>query len=87
MFAVESVSPRIKVIKLTKSLSIKKVLFVDNLRHNLLSISQLCDKGMLVSFTAHKCVLTLGEKLKLEGIRVNNVYKIDRSTKMKAFRH
>ena len=33
--------------------SIKNVLVVDGLKHSLLSVSQLCDKGFLVSFASH----------------------------------
>ncbi|KAH1130336.1 hypothetical protein J1N35_001714 [Gossypium stocksii] len=33
----------------------KNVLFVDGLKSNLVSISQLCDQGMLVNFTKDKC--------------------------------
>ena len=33
-----------------QSLSIRHVLFVDGLKHNLLSISQLCDMGNKVTF-------------------------------------
>ena len=58
-------------IRLTKLLSIEKVLYVSGLKHNLLSISQLCDKGMCVKFTTDKCILNLGSKLKLEGIRID----------------
>ena len=32
---------------------IKDVLFVDGLKHNLLSISQLCDKGYKITFEPH----------------------------------
>ena len=34
---------------------IKNLLLVENLKFNLLSISQLCDKGYKVSFEAHAC--------------------------------
>ena len=34
---------------------IKNVLLVENLKYNLLSISQLCDKGFRVSFETHAC--------------------------------
>ena len=36
---------------------IENVLLVDGLKHNLLSVSQLCDKGYLVSFDSHNCVI------------------------------
>ena len=35
---------------------IESVLLVDNLQHNLLSISQLCDKGFKVIFEASHCI-------------------------------
>jgi len=53
------------------------VLFVDGLKHNLLSVSQMCDKGCEVLFTAKDCKIknvSLG-KLVAKGIRAeNNVY-------------
>jgi hypothetical protein len=33
----------------------QNVLFVDGLKHNLLSVSQMCDKGCEVLFTAKDC--------------------------------
>ena len=36
---------------------IENVLFVDNLKHNLLSISQLCDKVYRVVFKTSKCLI------------------------------
>ncbi|XP_073220716.1 uncharacterized protein [Cicer arietinum] len=48
---------------------IKDVLYVKGLKHNLLSISQLCDKGYQVYFTSHTCTLEHKEddSLKLIG--------------------
>jgi len=37
------------------STSIKNVLLIDGLKHSLLSIYQLCDKGRLVSCDSHIC--------------------------------
>ena len=34
---------------------IENVLLADDLKHNLLSISQLCDKGYVIEFDASKC--------------------------------
>ena len=34
---------------------IKDLLFVEGLKHNLLSISQLCDKDFRICFDAHAC--------------------------------
>jgi len=39
------------------STSIENVLLVDGLKHSLLSVSQLCDKGFLVSFDSHNCFI------------------------------
>ena len=58
-------------IKLTSFISLEQVLFVDSQKHNLLSVSQLCDKGLSVCFTANKCVLTLHENLELVRIRID----------------
>ena len=57
-------------IKLSRFITLEKVLYVDNLKHNLLSISQLCDKGLSVCFTTDKCILTLHENLELIGVRI-----------------
>ncbi|XP_027186150.1 uncharacterized protein [Cicer arietinum] len=50
-----------------------------DLKHNLLSISQLCDKGFKVHFTSMSCTLEHKEVkgMKLTGKRVNNIYMID----------
>nr|KYP36602.1 hypothetical protein KK1_042260 [Cajanus cajan]KYP36606.1 hypothetical protein KK1_042264 [Cajanus cajan] len=38
------------------STSIENVLLVDGLKHSLLSVSQLCDKGFSVSFVMESCL-------------------------------
>jgi len=45
--------------KIAESLShsIEDVYLVDNLKHNLLSVSQLCDKDNLVVFTSDRCLV------------------------------
>jgi len=45
--------------KVTSSSStvIKNVLLVEGLKHNLLSISQLCDKGLKVIFESNHCLI------------------------------
>jgi len=40
------------------SIIIKDVLLVDGLKHNLLSIGQLCDKGYKVTFKPDLCLIT-----------------------------
>ena len=37
---------------------IKDVLLVDGLKHSLLSISQLCDKGYKITFEPNRCLIT-----------------------------
>jgi FtsZ-binding cell division protein ZapB len=55
----------------------QNVLFVDGLKHNLLSVSQMCDKGCEVLFTAKDCKIkeVSSGKLVAKGVRTeNNVY-------------
>ncbi|WP_229130453.1 hypothetical protein, partial [Ancylomarina sp. 16SWW S1-10-2] len=40
-----------------RNISFNDVAYVEGLKHNLLSISQLCDKGFLVDFKEEKCIL------------------------------
>ena len=63
--------------------SIENVLLVEGLKHNLLSVSQLCDKGYLVSFDSQKCLIEHKHDINIKhvGHRVNNVYMIDLSIK------
>ena len=57
---------------------IENVCLVENLNHNLLSISQLCDKGYKVIFNKSKCVIenTCDGKLLFIGKRCINLYTI-----------
>jgi hypothetical protein len=53
------------------------VLFVDGLKHNLLSVSQVCDRGCEVVFTSKDCRIKSVDsgQLVAKGIRIeNNVY-------------
>ncbi|KAL8116897.1 hypothetical protein AgCh_023177 [Apium graveolens] len=58
---------------------IDEVALVDGLKHNLLSISQLCDRGNTVSFNSEACVVTSKKdnKVVLTGVRKGNVYLDD----------
>ena len=58
--------------------SIENVLLVDGLKHNLISISQLCDKGYKVIFDKKVCTIidTITKKVLFIGNRKNNVYRI-----------
>ncbi|GAV84554.1 hypothetical protein CFOL_v3_27998, partial [Cephalotus follicularis] len=59
--------------------SIHNVLFVDGLKHNLLSISQLCNKDCRVSFEKDSCkVININNnKFNFVGYRHGNVYVVD----------
>jgi len=58
--------------------SIEDVYLVDGLKHNLLSVPQLCDKDNLVIFTSNHCLVVdmdTGNAV-LRGKRHKNVYKV-----------
>jgi len=61
------------------NLIIQNVLLVEGLKHNLLSISQQCDKGLQVTFQPEICLVSSADYIKthLVGKRVNNVYMLD----------
>ena len=58
---------------------IENVLFVNGLRYNLLSISQLCDKGFKVIFESSYYIIkdSQNDKIIFMGHRNENVYTID----------
>ena len=57
---------------------ISNVLLVKNLKHNLLSINQLCDKGFKISFSENKCsILDQNQNLIFEGNRDRNIYVLN----------
>jgi len=66
-------------IKVKGNLTIQNVLLVEGLKHNLLSISQLCDKGLQVTFQPEICLISSEDSrhTHLVGKRVNNVYMLD----------
>jgi len=60
-------------------LLIHDVLYVEGLKHNLLNISQLCDKGYQVTFRTNSCEIRLpnSKDVLLIGKRSNNIYLLD----------
>jgi len=59
------------------SFNIKNVLLVEGMKHNLISISQLCDKGFKVMFEPNKCfIYDAYGSIVLIGKRVNNIYQL-----------
>ena len=63
----------------TQTLSIHHVLLVNGLKHNLLSISQLCDMGNKVTLYPKNCFVTSlkDDKVVFSGEKVDIVYIID----------
>ena len=66
-------------IKIGSSPLIENVILVDGLKHNLLSISQLCDRDFKVIFDDSSCNVLDGkiDACILPEFRENNVYIID----------
>ncbi len=61
------------------SSSIEDILLVQSLKHNLLSISQLCDKGNRVIFESKECMVQRlsDNEIIMRGRRIDNVYLVD----------
>ena len=61
------------------NIMISDVYYVEGLKHNLLSISQFCDKGFEVKFSSDFCYVNDAKtkSTKLRGKRTNNVYLVD----------
>ena len=66
-------------IQITPSTFVDNVRFVDGLKHNLLSVSQLCDKDFDVLFKPSMCIITnlIDNSLVFKGLRCDNVYVVD----------
>jgi len=66
------------VISNGSSFNIKNVLLVEGLKHNLISISQFCDKGFKVVFELNHCLIydACGSIILIVK-RVNNLYLLD----------
>jgi len=64
------------------SLLIHDVLYVEGLKHSLLSISQLCDRGYQVTFRTNSCEIHLpnSKDVLLIGKRSNTIYLLDISS-------
>lgn len=57
---------------------IEYVLHVEGLKHNLLSISQICDKSFKINFIKDECLIEdeATHEVKLKGKRINNIFMI-----------
>ena len=68
----------IGTVSMSSNLMIENVLLVKGLKHNLLSISQLCDKNYKVIFDNNKCCINSPDgKALIVGLRHDNVYTLD----------
>lgn len=58
------------------TITIKYILFVKGLKHNLLSVSQLCDNVYSTDFDALSCLIEhkVSKSLVFKGYMVNNIY-------------
>jgi len=59
--------------------TIKDVMLIDGLKHNLLSISQFCDNGFAITFNTQCCIIqhNYDKDIMFKGLRVDNVYVLD----------
>ncbi|CAM8944616.1 unnamed protein product [Rhodiola kirilowii] len=67
-------------VRISDTIRIKEVSLVENLKYNLLSVSQLCLDGKNhVIFNSHDCLVRCNEtgKTVLRGIRVGEIYTVD----------
>ncbi|CAM8902088.1 unnamed protein product [Rhodiola kirilowii] len=67
-------------VRISDTIRIRQVSLVENLKYNLLSVSQLCQYGKNhVTFNSNDCFVRNNEtgKTVLRGIRVNEIYIVD----------
>ena len=63
-----------------KDAATKNVLLIENMKHNLLSVSQMCDQGHVLTFTSRDCKIQrkeLGKLVATASKNPNNVYMLD----------
>ncbi|CAM8975470.1 unnamed protein product [Rhodiola kirilowii] len=67
-------------VRISETIKVRQVSLVENLRYNLLSISQLCQHGRnQVIFNSNDCVVKCIEtrEIILRGVRENQIYTVD----------
>ena len=69
-------------VAITKDISISNVLLVESVSFNLLSIAQLCDLGLICTFSDSEVIVTSKEDKSLifKGFRHGNIYLVDFSS-------
>lgn len=60
------------IVEIPRISTLKDVLFVDGLKHNLLSISQICDLGYDVGFSKDDCHIKDKEGIVVKGIHTGD---------------
>ena len=70
-------------IGITHDLSISNVLYVEDLKFNLISIAQLCDLGLTCTFDENGVVVTKKDdsSMVFKGFRHGHIYLVDFSAK------
>jgi len=60
--------------------TIKDVMLVDGLKHNLLSISQFYDNGFTITFNTQCCIIQHNDDMNtmFKGLHVDNVYVLEK---------
>ena len=64
----------------SKDAAAKNVLLIEKMKHNLLSVSQMCDQGHVLTFTSKECKIQREDsgKLVVTASRTpNNIYMLD----------
>jgi hypothetical protein len=69
-----------------KNVKAKNVLVVEDLNHNLLSVSKMCDQGYTLTFDSRKCKIgenNSGRLVATATRRLNNIYILDMKKRKK----
>ena len=63
-----------------KDATTKNILFIENMKHNMLSVSQTCDQGHIITFTSKYCKIQregVGKLVATTSRTTNNIYMLD----------
>ena len=63
-----------------KDAATENALLIENMRHNLLNVSQMCDQGHVLTFTSKDCKIRredLGKLVATTSRTPNNIYMLD----------
>ena len=70
----------------SKDAAAKDVLLIENMRHKILSVSQMCDQGNILTFTSKDCKIRrehLGKLVATASRTPSNIYILDEIKKEK----